>query len=164
MYSDCAYPPFERFVRSQFLGLIKREAVGTHRGNASCYLSGKGAERKDAPNRGEAGTPVGLYGSRICGGRPAPYDAVLCDIFAGCVGMRRDLVRLLNALIWCAGIVIQGILAKQTMEKNFVLGQHRTIRQEVSGRIFVPIQSSENGGILYVFPIFGTAEVEQKDG
>ena len=164
VYSDCAYPPFERFVRSQFLGLIKREAVGTHRGNASCYLSGKGAERKDAPNRGEAGTPVGLYGSRICGGRPAPYDAVLCDIFAGCVGMRRDLVRLLNALIWCAGIVIQGILAKQTMEKNFVLGQHRTIRQEVSGRIFVPIQSSENGGILYVFPIFGTAEVEQKDG
>ena len=147
VYSDCAYPPFERFVRSQFLGLIKREAVGTHRGNASCYLSGKGAERKDAPNRGEAGTPVGLYGSRICGGRPAPYDAVLCDIFAGCVG-----------------IVIQGILAKQTMGKNFVLGQHRTIRQEVSGRIFVPIQSSENGGILYVFPIFGTAEVEQKDG
>ena len=70
----------------------------------------------------------------------------------------------LNALIWCAGIVIQGILARQTMEKNFVLGQHRTIRQEVSGRIFVPIQSSENGGILYVFPIFGTAEVEQKDG
>ena len=70
----------------------------------------------------------------------------------------------LNALIWCAGIVIQGVLAKQTMEKNFVLGQHRTIRQEVSGRIFVPIQSSENGGILYVFPIFGTAEVEQKDG
>ena len=147
VYSDCAYPPFERFVRSQFLGLIKREAVGTHRGNASCYLSGKGAERKDAPNRGEAGTPVGLYGSRICGGRPAPYDAVLCDIFAGCVG-----------------IVIQGILAKQTMGKNFVLGQHRTIRQEVSGRIFVPIQSSENGGILYVFPIFGTAEVEQKGG
>ena len=45
-----------------------------------------------------------------------------------------------------------------------MLGQHRTIRQEVSGRIFVPIQSSENGGILYVFPIFGTAEVEQKDG
>ena len=43
-------------------------------------------------------------------------------------------------------------------------GQHRTIRQEVSGRIFVPIQISENGGILYVFPIFGTAEVEQKDG
>ena len=94
VYSDCAYPPFERFVRSQFLGLIKREAVGTHRGSASCYLSGKGAERKDAPNRGEAGTPVGLYGSRICGGRPAPYDAVLCDVFAGCVGMRRDLVRL----------------------------------------------------------------------
>ena len=70
----------------------------------------------------------------------------------------------LNALIWCAGIVIQGVPAKQTMEKNFVLGQHRTIRQEVSGRIFVPIQSFENGGILYVFPIFGTAEVEQKDG
>lgn len=27
----------------------------------------------------------------------------------------------LNALIWCAGIVIQGILAKQTMGKNFAL-------------------------------------------
>ena len=27
----------------------------------------------------------------------------------------------LNALIWCAGIVIQGILARQTMGKNFVL-------------------------------------------
>ena len=47
---------------------------------------------------------------------------------------------------------------------TFILGQHRTIRQEVSDRIFAPIQSSENGGILYVFPIFGTAEVEQKDG
>ena len=44
------------------------------------------------------------------------------------------------------------------------LGQHRTIRQEVSARIFAPIQSSENGGILYVFPIFGTAEVGQKGG
>ena len=44
------------------------------------------------------------------------------------------------------------------------LRQHRTIWQEVSDRIFAPIQSSENGGILYVFPIFGTAEVGQKDG
>ena len=44
------------------------------------------------------------------------------------------------------------------------LGQHRAIRQEVSARIFDPIQSSENGGILYVFPIFGTAEVGQKGG
>ena len=68
----------------------------------------------------------------------------------------------LNALIWCAGIVIQGVLAKQTMEKNFVLGQHSTIRQEVSGRIFVPIQSSENGGILYVFPTFKTARMGQR--
>ena len=42
------------------------------------------------------------------------------------------------------------------------LWQHRTIRQEVSGRIFVPIQSSENGGILYVFPIFHTAGWGQK--
>ena len=32
-----------------------------------------------------------------------------------------------------------------------------------SGRIFAP-PKFENGGILYVFPIFGTAEVEQKDG
>ena len=42
------------------------------------------------------------------------------------------------------------------------LGQHSTFRQEVSDRIFVPIQSSGNGGILYVFPISGTAEVGQK--
>jgi len=44
------------------------------------------------------------------------------------------------------------------------LRQHRAIRQEVSARIFVPIQSFKNGGILYVFPIFETAEVGQKDG
>ena len=44
------------------------------------------------------------------------------------------------------------------------LRHHRTIWQEDSARIFVPIQSSENGGILYVFPIFGTAEVGQKGG
>ena len=44
------------------------------------------------------------------------------------------------------------------------LGQHRTIRQEDSARIFAPIQSLKNGGILYVFPIFQTEEVGQKDG
>ena len=42
--------------------------------------------------------------------------------------------------------------------------QHRTIWQEDSARIFVPIQSLKNGGILYVFPIFRTEEVGQKDG
>jgi len=51
-----------------------------------------------------------------------------------------------------------------TTLKKTNLRQHRTIRQEVSDRIFAPIQSSENGGILYVFPIFGTAEVRQKGG
>ena len=54
--------------------------------------------------------------------------------------------------------------SEEVIETSKKLRQHRTIRQGVSGRIFVPIQSSENGGILYVFPIFGTAEVEQKDG
>ena len=53
-------------------------------------------------------------------------------------------------------------LQLKSLEK--ILRQHRTIRQEVSDRIFVPIQSSGNGGILYVFPISGTAEVGQKDG
>ena len=43
-------------------------------------------------------------------------------------------------------------------------GQHRTIRQEVSDRIFVPIQSLENEGILYVFLVFQAEEVGQKDG
>ena len=52
--------------------------------------------------------------------------------------------------------------SEEVIETSKKLRQHRTIRQGVSGRIFVPIQSSENGGILYVFPIFGTAEVEQK--
>ncbi len=33
------------------------------------------------------------------------------------------------------------------------LGQHRTIWQEDSARIFDPIQSLKNGGILYVFPV-----------
>jgi len=50
------------------------------------------------------------------------------------------------------------------MEKSVKLWQHRTIWQEGSARIFVPIQSLENGGILYVFPIFQTEEVGQKDG
>ena len=42
--------------------------------------------------------------------------------------------------------------------------QHRAIRQEVSDRIFAPIQSLENEGILYVFLVFQTEEVGQKDG
>ena len=50
----------------------------------------------------------------------------------------------------------------RTREKS--LRQHRTIRQEDSARIFAPIQSLKNGGILYVFPIFQTEEVGQKDG
>ena len=42
------------------------------------------------------------------------------------------------------------------------LGLHRIIRQGISARDFVPVQSSENEGILYVFPVFGTAELVQK--
>ena len=45
-----------------------------------------------------------------------------------------------------------------------ILRHHRTIRQEVSDRIFVPIQSLENEGILYVFLVFQAEEVGQKDG
>ena len=44
-----------------------------------------------------------------------------------------------------------------------ILRQHRTIRQEVSDEIFVPIQSLENEGILYVFLVFQAEEVGQKD-
>ena len=44
------------------------------------------------------------------------------------------------------------------------LWQHRAIRQEVSDIIFAPIQSLENEGILYVFLVFQTEEVGQKDG
>ena len=43
-------------------------------------------------------------------------------------------------------------------------GQHRAIRQEVSDRIFAPIQSLGNEGMLYVFLVFQTEEVGQKDG
>ena len=53
-------------------------------------------------------------------------------------------------------------LQLKSLEK--ILRQHRTIRQEVSDRIFVPIQSLENEGILYVFLVFQTEEVGQKDG
>ena len=45
-----------------------------------------------------------------------------------------------------------------------ILRQHRAIRQEVSDRIFSPIQSLENEGILYVFLVFQAEEVGQKDG
>ena len=44
---------------------------------------------------------------------------------------------------------------------NRYFGQHRIIRQGSSARDFVPVQSSENAGILYVFPVFGTAELVQ---
>ena len=50
------------------------------------------------------------------------------------------------------------------IKEGVSLGQHRAIRQEVSDRIFVPIQSLENEGILYVFLVFQTEEVGQKDG
>jgi hypothetical protein len=48
--------------------------------------------------------------------------------------------------------------------RHIFLWQHRAIRQEVSDRIFTPIQSLENEGILYVFLVFQTEEVGQKDG
>ena len=44
------------------------------------------------------------------------------------------------------------------------LGQHRTIWQEAPAWIFGSIQSLENEGILYVFLVFQTEEVGQKDG
>ena len=53
---------------------------------------------------------------------------------------------------------------KKSSQSTFVLRQHRTIWQEDSARIFAPIQSLKNGGILYVFPIFRAEEVGQKDG
>ena len=62
------------------------------------------------------------------------------------------------------GITVTIDLAAITEEIRRVLGQHRAIRQEVSDRIFAPIQSLENEGILYVFLFFQTEEVGQKDG
>ena len=47
--------------------------------------------------------------------------------------------------------------------KSF-LRQHRTIWQEAPAWIFGSIQSLENEGILYVFLVFQTEEVGQKDG
>ena len=44
------------------------------------------------------------------------------------------------------------------------IGQHRTIWQEAPAWIFGSIQSLENEGILYVFLVFQTEEVGQKDG
>ena len=43
-----------------------------------------------------------------------------------------------------------------------LLRLHRIILQGSSARDFVPVQSFKNGGILYVFPVFGTAEMAQK--
>ena len=45
-----------------------------------------------------------------------------------------------------------------------LLRQHRTIWQEAPAWIFGSIQSLENEGILYVFLVFQTEEVGQKDG
>ena len=44
------------------------------------------------------------------------------------------------------------------------LGQHRTIWQEAPAWIFGSIQSLENEVILYVFIVFQTEDVGQKDG
>ena len=41
-------------------------------------------------------------------------------------------------------------------------GLHRIIRQGSAARDFVPVQSFKNVGILYVFPVFETAEMVQK--
>ena len=46
----------------------------------------------------------------------------------------------------------------------WILRQHRTIWQEAPAWIFGSIQSLENEGILYVFLVFQTEEVGQKDG
>ena len=53
---------------------------------------------------------------------------------------------------------------KDAKQLDELLRQHRTIWQEDSARIFTPVQSLENGGILYVFPIFQTEEMGQKGG
>ena len=47
-------------------------------------------------------------------------------------------------------------------QDNPNLGLHRIIRQGSSARDFVPVQSFKSGGILYVFPVFETAEMVQK--
>ena len=49
-------------------------------------------------------------------------------------------------------------------QADVYLGQHRTIWQEAPAWIFGSIQSLENEGILYVFLVFQTEEVGQKDG
>ena len=59
---------------------------------------------------------------------------------------------------------VEKLVIAERNEGRLRLGQYRAIRQEVSDRIFAPIQSLENEGILYVFLVFQTEEVGQKDG
>ena len=122
MYSDCAYPPFERFVFSQFLGLIKREAVALTAAAllVTCLVKGlsekmpRTVEKRELPWVCMEAAFVEVAQRLMM----QSFVIYLLDAW-GCAAIW---CVFLNALIWCAGIVIQGILARQTMEKNFVLG------------------------------------------
>ena len=45
---------------------------------------------------------------------------------------------------------------------RLILGKLRLNRQELAAEDFVSAESSESGGILYVFPAFRTARMGQK--
>ena len=65
----------------------------------------------------------------------------------------------------CPGLYDASTFLGRSALGDFVsvsLRQHRIIRQGSSARDLVPVQSSENAGILYVFPVFGATELVQK--
>ncbi len=66
--------------------------------------------------------------------------------------------------LWSEDTVAAFTFGSSHSQAPLTLGQHRTIWQEAPAWIFGSIQSLENEGILYVFLVFQTEEVRQKDG
>ncbi|MDY5641573.1 MAG: hypothetical protein SPG79_01020, partial [Candidatus Faecousia sp.] len=78
----------------------------------------------------------------------------------------RDGPGVLSFRLWVPLGIVPWVLAKIPAKWHLFadrnLRLHRIIRQGSSARDFVPVQSFKNGGILYVFPVFETAEMVQK--
>ena len=121
MYSHCTYHPRVWWALSQFIDSIKRWVVGAYCGNAfaACLIKGLSEKKCRTAEKQEL---AWIY-----------MEAAFVEI-AQRLMMQSFVMYLLdtwdcatiwcvflNALIWCAGIVVQGLLSKQTMGKNLVL-------------------------------------------
>ena len=134
-------------------GVSRRSGKASSVTASPCQLPQRGSQGRFAPflppafMRGE--------GHAVAGGVPRSGGESLLSH-----GIRRDRlpadnpVAALTCHLSCHSLPrLRFAYPQRESQERFapILRQHRTIRQEVSGRIFAPIQSLENEGILYVF-------------